>query len=129
MKQLIKISLLLFYVFFNAGISYSLHFCEKEYKRINLYGDSKTCCESAVPMPGCCDDISNFELPNTDQKQVDAFKLVYKIPASVPVLYSTSTTELQVTALASEKIQLFADCSPPFVSKLPLYLQHNIFLI
>ena len=68
MKSFVKIALLFCYAFFNAGVSYSMHFCDGGFERINLYAESKTCCESEEPMPGCCDDVSNLELPNTDQQ-------------------------------------------------------------
>ena len=127
MKQLVRISLLLFYVFFNAGMSYSLHFCGQEYKRINFYGEAKTCCESTTPMPGCCDDVSHLELPNTDQKQVEAFGLNNTLAALA--LFPVTNWEYSIPALDSENVDFFADSSPPFVRKQPLYLQHNIFLI
>jgi hypothetical protein len=128
MKQLIKLFLLIFYVFFNAGISYSLHYCEDELKRINFYTEAKTCCESEAPMPGCCDDISHLELPNSDQKQLDLLKSLNKPKISgdaiVPLWnhyslnYSTNKVDFQAW-----------NSYHPIDRKLPLYIYNNIFLL
>ncbi|WP_050977342.1 HYC_CC_PP family protein [Nitritalea halalkaliphila] len=64
MRASVKIALLLIYSLFHAGMSYSMHFCGEDFKRINLYAEQKTCCpEAESPMP-CCEDVSHVEQPN-----------------------------------------------------------------
>ncbi|WP_158856985.1 HYC_CC_PP family protein [Lunatibacter salilacus] len=125
MKQSIKIALLLLYVFFNAGLSYSMHFCEEDFKRINLFAEAKTCCESNEPMPGCCDDVSNLELPNTDQQISDLLgfqPLMAGFPATVLQF------ELPLFFFSTEKTA-FTDSSPPILQHTPKYIFFQVFLI
>jgi hypothetical protein len=125
-KSFIKIALLVFYVFFNAGLSYSMHFCEGGFERINLYAESKTCCESEEPMPGCCDDVSNLELPNTDQQ-------VSSMLDFQPVLaeFCSYRFQFEISSLIfteGEKLG-FADSSPPLFHHTPIYIFCQVFLI
>lgn len=125
MKQSIKIALLLFYVFFNAGLSYSMHFCEEDFKRINLFAEAKTCCESNEPMPGCCDDVSHLELPNTDQQISDLLDFQ-------PLMAEFSSLVLQFElplVFSNTEITAFADSSPPILQHTPKYIFFQVFLI
>lgn len=127
MKQIIKIALLVFYVFFNAGLSYSMHFCGDDFQLINLYGESKTCCPSQGPMPGCCDDVSGLELPNTDEQQIDILdfhpelKLLSNIEAGFFEFISSKFIGLAILE--------FADSSPPFLPITPIFITNQVFLI
>lgn len=126
MKSFIKIALLVFYVFFNAGLSYSMHFCGDNFERINIFAEYKTCCESNVPMPGCCDDISSLELPNTDQQISDlldfkAFIFDFNISVLPSLLPSTIPFVVEKTD--------FTDSSPPLLQKTAIYIFYQVFLI
>ncbi len=125
MKQFVKIALLLIYVFFNAGLSYSMHYCGEDFQRINLYGESKTCCPSEKPMPGCCEDISNLELPNTDQQSVDALDFQ---TTSIEVVF-VSTCLFNCNLITKESIIEYSDSSPPFRQSTPIYISNQVFLI
>jgi hypothetical protein len=126
LKSFIKIALLVFYVFFNAGLSYSMHFCGDDFQRINLFADYKSCCESNNPMPGCCDDVSNLELPNSDQ-QVSG---ILDFQAQTYELFNARFFyEYQVIIQVIEEKTNFADSSPPIFHKTPIYIFCQVFLI
>ncbi|WP_194974994.1 HYC_CC_PP family protein [Aquiflexum lacus] len=126
MKSFIKIALLVFYVFFNAGLSYSMHYCGDDFQRINVFEEYKTCCESNVPMPGCCDDVSNLELPNTDQQISDILDFQ---PQIFELLTFDAPYELPVFFTAIEEKTAFADSSPPIFQNTPIYIFYQVFLI
>ncbi|MCL6260412.1 hypothetical protein M3O96_15020 [Aquiflexum sp. TKW24L] len=125
MKQFIKIALLVFYVFFNAGLSYSMHYCGDDFQLINLYGESKTCCESKAPMPGCCDDVSNLELPNTDEQQIDILDFQ---PLGIDYISIFHIESHAIVFGVSEKTT-FSDSSPPIFQNTPIYIFCQVFLI
>lgn len=126
MKSFIKIALLLFYVFFNAGVSYSMHFCGDDFKRVNLFADVKSCCDSKEPMPDCCEDVLDWEQPNTDQKLTGASKVVapdiFFVNNIVPV-YNIQLPVLQISKLG------YSNSSPPICKTLPLYISNQTFII
>lgn len=126
LKSFLKISLLVFYVFFNAGLSYSLHYCGDELQRINVFSEYKTCCESNIPMSGCCDDVSNLELPNTDQQQSDVLDFH---PIVFDVVLSTFLSVLNPVYLNVFEKTAFADSSPPKFQDTPIYIFCQEFLI
>jgi hypothetical protein len=127
MQQFIKIALLVFYVFFNAGLSYSMHFCGEDFQRINLYGESKTCCPNQDPMPGCCDDVSDLELPNTDQLFADAFDLPeINMKLALPLKEFLS---FPPAILIEQSVFIYADSSPPLHNNIPIYISCQVFLI
>jgi hypothetical protein len=126
-KQFLKIALLVIYLIFNAGTSYSMHYCGDEFQWVNIFADSKTCCPSQEPMPGCCDDVSHLELPNTDQQLSDAFD--FQTPAFLE--FSTVGWEnLTPSSVLSIKLAFaYADSSPPLISGTPLFVLFCNFLI
>nr|WP_262916514.1 hypothetical protein [Belliella aquatica] len=118
--------MLVFYVFFNAGLSYSMHFCGDDFKRINVLTDYKSCCESSIPMPDCCGDVSSLELPNTDQQISD----VYNLQAiGIDLLVSDFQYELLPFDFKLSEIIAFADSSPPILQNTPIYIFYQVFLI
>jgi len=125
-KSFIKIALLVFYVFFNAGLSYSMHYCGDDFQRINVFSEYKTCCESNTPMPGCCDDVSNLELPNTDQQVSDLLDF-HSLSGDVPNQFFYS--ENAAIAFDSSEKTAFADSSPPILQDTPIYIFCQVFLI
>ncbi|MFC0264850.1 HYC_CC_PP family protein [Fontibacter flavus] len=126
MKSIIKIALLVFYVFFNAGLSYSMHFCGDYFQRINVFAEYKTCCESKTPMPDCCEDVANFELPNTDQQVSD---IVDFQPQVFELVTFDTAYELPVFFTATNEKIAFADSSPPIFQNTPIYIFCQVFLI
>lgn len=126
MKSFIKIALLVFYVFFNAGLSYSMHFCGEDFQRINVLSDYKTCCESKTPMPDCCEDVANFELPNTDQQVSDLLNFQ---PQLFELLNTPTFFEVPAHFIAEEEKTAYADSSPPILHNTPIYIFCQVFLI
>jgi hypothetical protein len=113
-------------VFFNAGLSYSMHYCGDDFQRINVFTEYKTCCESNTPMPGCCDDISNLELPNTDQQISDLLDFQ---ALGIDHIVSTLPIQLPATLFAITEKTAFADSSPPILQNTPIYIFCQVFLI
>ncbi len=126
MKSFVKIALLLFYVVFNAGLSYSMHFCGDDFQRINVFAEYKSCCESNTPMSGCCDDVSNFELPNADQQVSNVLNFQ---PQTFELLNAEVSFELPLNFIVSEEKTAFADSSPPIFHNTPIYIFCQVFLI
>lgn len=126
MKSFIKIALLIFYVFFNAGVSYSMHFCGDDYKRVNLFSDLKTCCESKEPMPDCCEDVLDWEQPNTDQKLAGLSKVIAPEDCFVSHLVPVYHTQLPVLIISKLG---YINLSPFIYKTLPLYLSNQTFII
>jgi hypothetical protein len=126
-KQFIKIALLVFYVFFNAGLSYSMHYCGDDFQLINFYAESKTCCESEESMPGCCDDVSNLDLPNTDEQQIDI--LNFHPELNLLSVIDAGFFEFNSCKFIDETVLGFADSSPPFLPGTPIFITNQVFLI
>lgn len=77
-------------------------------------------------MPGCCDDISSLELPNTDQQISDlldfkAFIFDFNISVLPSLLPSTIPFVVEKTD--------FTDSSPPLLQKTAIYIFYQVFLI
>lgn len=102
-----------------------MHFCEDDFKRINLFAEAKTCCESNEPMPGCCDDVSNLELPNTDQQISDLLDFQ---PMTAEFSSLVFYVELPLVFFNTERTT-FADSSPPILQHTPKYIFFQVFLI
>lgn len=103
-----------------------MHFCGDDFQRINVFAEYKTCCESNVPMPGCCDDISNLELPNTDQQLSDVLDFQ---PLSIDFYTIQVPFELAVIPTVGKEKTAFADSSPPIFQSTPIYIFCQVFLI
>lgn len=127
MKSFAKIALLLFYVFFNAGLSYSMHFCGDDFQRINVFAEYKTCCGSDTPMSGCCDDVSKLELPNSDQQLSDILDFQHQVCELLT--FDAAAFELPVIFRTTEEKTASADSSPPIFQNTPIYIFCQVFLI
>ncbi|WP_089242077.1 HYC_CC_PP family protein [Belliella buryatensis] len=126
MKSFIKIALLVFYVFFNAGLSYSMHYCGGDFQRVNVFAEYKTCCEDTTPMQGCCDDVSNLELPNTEQQLSTVLNFQpFGFDHVVPAL----KVELSIIINGVTERTAFADSSSPILHNTPIYIFCQVFLI
>nr|WP_246611482.1 hypothetical protein [Arthrospiribacter ruber] len=103
-----------------------MHFCGDDFQRINVFAEYKTCCESSTPMSGCCDDVSNLELPNTDQQVSDILDFQ---PQTFELLNAEVSFELPLNFIVSEEKTAFADTSPPILHDTPIYIFCQVFLI
>lgn len=103
-----------------------MHYCGDDFQRINVFAEYKTCCESNTPMPGCCDDISNLELPNTDQQISDLLDFQ---ALGIEYFDSTLPIQLPTTFFVIVEKTAFADSSPPIFQNTPIYIFCQVFLI
>ncbi len=121
-----KIVLLGFYLCFNAGFSYSMHFCEGVLQHFNFFAESETCCPGQGTMPDCCEDVSQFDIPNGEELQ------------SSILTFSATDTELvfqvypvglhnAIAFIASHKLGYAANAPPS--PKSPLFLLNQVFLV
>ncbi len=103
-----------------------MHYCGDDFQRINVFSEYKTCCESNTPMQGCCDDISNLELPNTDQQISDVLNFQ---PHTFELLNTEVSFELPAPFEVLEEKTTFADSSPPIFHNTAIYIFCQVFLI
>nr|WP_255737261.1 hypothetical protein [Cognataquiflexum nitidum] len=103
-----------------------MHFCGDDFQRINLYGESKTCCESQEPMPGCCADVSHLELPNSDQQLTE---IIHFQPLRFDFILPTFQFELSETIIGISEKTAFSDSAPPILQDTPIYIFCQVFLI
>lgn len=103
-----------------------MHFCGDDFQRINVFAEYKTCCESNTPMPGCCEDVSNLELPNSEQQLSE----LVSFEAEVFLIDIQNFLPLQAiyTRIDDEKTA-FSDSSPPILQSTPIYIFCQVFLI
>jgi hypothetical protein len=104
-----------------------MHYCGDDFQLINLYAESKTCCESKEPMPGCCDDVSKLELPNTDQQQIDVLDFSPELKALSVI--KVDFFEFNSIKFIGEAVFGFSDSSPPFLPNTPIFIANQVFLI
>lgn len=103
-----------------------MHFCGDDFQRINVFAEYKTCCASNTPMPGCCEDISNLELPNTDQQVSDLLNFQ---PQTFELLNPEVSFELSAPFEVLEEKIAFSNSSPPTFHNTPIYIFCQVFLI
>ena len=77
-------------------------------------------------MPGCCDDVSNLELPNTDQQVSDILDF-NTLSVDVPNQFFYS--DYTIILFDSSEKTAFADSSPPIIQDTPIYIFCQVFLI
>ncbi|WP_200976267.1 hypothetical protein [Echinicola sp. 20G] len=128
MRKLIQISLLIIYLCFNAGLSYSMHYCGDTLERINLFAEEKTCCENEKEMPGCCDDVPKTDLQNTDQSNAKPLGFDFFNITALPVPHLLSEI---LVCISQQGYQLPTTFVPDKVlsSTIPIHIQFQRFLI
>ena len=77
-------------------------------------------------MPGCCDDISNLELPNSDQQVSNMLDFQ---PLSFDYVVPGFQMELPTSLIDVTEKTAFADSSPPIFHNTPIYIFCQVFLI
>ncbi len=55
------------YLLFNAGMSYSMHYCSERLESISLYAEEKKCCSESDEDMECCVDVLHHEIQQADQ--------------------------------------------------------------
>ncbi|GGF16138.1 HYC_CC_PP family protein [Echinicola rosea] len=128
MRKLVQIVLLIIYFCFNAGMSYSMHYCGEELAHINLFAADKNCCPGGEEMPGCCDDVPKTDLQNADQNLARLMD-VYFYNTSLLPLPDLMSEILVCLAQQTEKyptLRLQSEAPPSLV---PIHIKHQTFLI
>lgn len=121
-----KIMLILIYLCFNAGLSYSMHFCEGVLQHFNFFAESETCCPEQGTMPDCCEDLSHLDIPNGEEFQPAI--LIFPDADSDQLLTPFNFKyELTITIVASYKLGYAANAPPS--QKSPLFLLNQVFLV
>ncbi len=121
-----KIVLLVFYLCFNAGMSYSMHFCEGVLQHFNFFAANETCCPEKGELPDCCEDISHLDIPNGEEFQPVVFTLSHAESNYFPSHYFYNTQPKFEVAPA---YQLWYAAHAPPLPKSPLFILHQVFLI
>jgi len=128
MRKLIQISLILIYLCFNAGLSYSMHYCGEQWERINFFMEEKGCCPNGKEIPGCCDDIPKADLQNADQNMAKLADIQFWNQALLPLPHLLSDILLCLAQQEKEQpVQYVPDKAPP--ETIPIYIKHQTFLI
>ncbi|QDH79643.1 hypothetical protein FKX85_11595 [Echinicola soli] len=128
MRKLVQIALLMIYFCFNAGMSYSMHYCGEELAHINLFAEDKNCCPDGEEMPGCCDDVPNTDLQNSDQNLAKLVDMHFYNASLLPLPDLMS----EILVLLAQQIENYPkiclkSVGPP--SLVPIHIKHQTFLI
>jgi hypothetical protein len=113
------------YLLFNAGISFSMHFCGDRLTSTEVFAKKKNClCSNPKePIHSCCKDVE-VESAGDDQKVNNVFKLNIERVLLAEVDFSI----LEINQLYSkpENTSFAGDSGPPQY-KLPLFILNRIF--
>ncbi|UCS95947.1 hypothetical protein KZP23_12215 [Echinicola marina] len=128
MRKLFQISLLIIYCCFNAGLSYSMHYCGEQLEAINFFAEEKNCCADGEEMPGCCDDVPKTALQNAEQNTLKTVNLQFITSVFLPYPHLLADIIACISWSQEEEAVAFPmDNAPP--RDLPLYIENEIFLI
>jgi hypothetical protein len=125
MQRLVTIFMLLTYLLFNAGISYSMHFCGDRLTSTEVFAKKQSClCSSPKePAHSCCKDVE-VESGGNDQKVNNLFKLnVERILLSELCYPILETVQLN---FRTELIAIAGNSGPPLY-RVPLFILNQIF--
>ncbi|WP_157972090.1 hypothetical protein [Pleomorphovibrio marinus] len=122
-----KIALLVCYLCFNAGLSYSMHFCEGDFKHFNFFASSEGCCPGETEMPDCCEDVSHLEVPNGEEFQPNQVCLSLSDLTFHPsILFEKN---IQLNWSIAEKLGFSVHAPPLIPTQTSLFLIHQVWLI
>ncbi|GGZ26436.1 hypothetical protein GCM10007049_18890 [Echinicola pacifica] len=127
-RKLIHILLLTLYLCFNAGLSYSMHYCGEQFQKINVFSSQESCCDGEESMDDCCNDVSNHELNESNQNTSKLLSLQF-IPKLLPLFQVAFSDFYQLFAIAEEEGHFYTfeeQSGPPAV---PIYLRNQLLLI
>ncbi|WP_186756404.1 HYC_CC_PP family protein [Echinicola salinicaeni] len=128
MRKLFQISLLIIYLCFNAGLSYSMHYCGEQLEAINFFAEEIKCCPEEDEMPGCCDDVPKTALQNAEQNTSKTVNVQFISAVILPYPHLLADIiECISWTKEVESINFPLDEAPP--NDLPIYIENEIFLI
>jgi hypothetical protein len=128
MRQLFKISFLLIYLLFNAGMSYSLHYCSEKLQAISLHVEENKCCSESDEEMECCVDVTHHERQQADQNllaladyQFQKADFSSAFIAFVAMLHKLTFTIEQEESFPKELVHIY--------NTTPIHIQNQSFLI
>lgn len=127
-RKVIQISLLFIYILFNAGLSYSFHFCEEELSKINFFTEKEMCCPEEEEMQGCCEDLSRLEFPNAEQVSANFLDFL-PLKILTTDFYHGIFAYMQLVSALSETVPFIAYKDHPLTYHSPIYIKNQVFLI
>jgi len=128
MRQLLKISLFFIYLFLNAGMSYSLHYCSEKLEAINFYTENKKCCAATEENNDCCEDVFSLDQQNSEQTQspIVDFQFQKSDINFALTAFSALLNSLLFSSDTESKLSLPDQLYSP---QLPLHIKNQTFLI
>lgn len=128
MRQLIKISLFFIYLFFNAGMSYSLHFCSEKLEAINFYAEEKKCCSATEEDTDCCEDVFSLDQNNTEQTTAGLADIQFQ-KADLKVGLMEFSAILHAFTFSFDNNYKLSEKEQFYKPNLPIFIKHQTFLI
>ncbi|HSJ66307.1 MAG TPA: hypothetical protein VK921_01475 [Anditalea sp.] len=128
MRQLIKISLFFIYLFLNAGMSYSLHFCSEKLEAINFYAEEKKCCSATEEDSDCCEDVFSLDQANTEQTASGLADIQFQ-KADFKVGLMEFSALLHSLTFSINHEYYSSDTELSYYQNLPIFIKHQTFLI
>jgi len=128
MRQLIKISLFFIYLFFNAGMSYSLHFCSEKLEAINFYAEPKKCCSATEENTDCCEDVFSLDQANTEQTTASLADIQFQ-KADFKIGIMEFSALLSALTFSDDSDYNLSDKEQSYFPDLPIFIKYQTFLI
>jgi hypothetical protein len=128
MRQLIKISLFFIYLFLNAGMSYSLHFCSEKLEAINFYAEEKKCCSATEEEEDCCEDVFSVDQANTEQTAAGLADVQFQ-KADLKVGLMEFSALLHALIFSIDYDFRLTEKEPSNNYNLPIFIKYQTFLI
>jgi hypothetical protein len=127
MQRIITIFMLFTYLLFNAGISYSMHFCGDRLTSTEVFAKKKGClCSSPKEVShSCCKDVK-VESAGNDQKVTSLFKLSIEKVLIGGLKFSIPTF---INLFVDSEMVVSGNDSHPPLYKVPLFILNKTFRI
>lgn len=128
MRQLSKISLFLIYLFLNAGISYSLHFCSEKLEAINFYAETKKCCSATEEDNDCCEDVFSLDQQNNEQTPTTLADIQFQ-KADIKLALADFSALLVALSVNLDTDYMLSPPEQLYFPRTPIHIQNQTFLI
>ncbi|MBT0810770.1 hypothetical protein KIH41_05695 [Litoribacter ruber] len=128
MDRFIKISFLMIYLLFNAGLSYSMHYCGEKLETVKVSHEHSKCCSEQDVDPDCCLDVDFQDQQNRDQVLLALVDYQFqKVDFSFAI--SDFIALLQKLSIEIKPDREVLDETDLFAWKTPIHIQNQTFLI
>jgi len=128
MRQLIKISFLMIYLLFNAGMSYSMHYCSDQLEAISLYAAATKCCSESDEDMECCEDVVHHERQQADQTLLALADYQFQ-KADISSAFVAFVAMLQKLTFSLDQEEFIPDPQLHTYSTTPIHIKNQSFLI